>query len=163
MKNKYVKYAPQSSEQFIYDRMIKEKANGYIKKGTFTNEIVWGSYSFIFSKLDKKKQNAFKKGLFLFGMVRRDANFFLKTNKDFKLPKRNSQIEYRGDLNEDLLGKITGTDINHAYWRIAYNLGIISDTTYLKGLNEDFKSVRLAALSTMGAPEQPAELVKTTE
>jgi hypothetical protein len=40
--------------------------------------------------------------------------------------------------------------LNHAYWRIAFNLGIISKTTYQKGLDDEFKVVRLSALSTMG-------------
>jgi len=162
MKSKMVKYAPQNAEKFILERMLAEKANGYIKKGTFTNEVVWGHYSFIFSKLEKKKQNAFKKGMFLFGMVRRDAKLFLQKNKRFKLPKRNSPIEYRGNLNEEILGKVTGTDINHAYWRIAYNLGVISENTYLKGLSDEFKSVRLAALSTMGATKK-YQLIKKGE
>jgi hypothetical protein len=101
------------------------------------------------SNLTKRKQNAFKKGMFLFGMVRKDANTYLK-KYEVKLPKQHKQIEYTGELNEELLGKVTGTDLNHAYWRIAYNLGVITENTYEKGLNDDFKQVRLAALSTMG-------------
>jgi hypothetical protein len=134
-------------------RMETLKADGYIKKVTFTNEVVWGKYSYIFSILDKKKQKAFKQGMFLFGMVRKDAKNYLK-EYDIKLPKKSAQIEYTKTLNEDLFDKITATDLNHAYWRIAYNLGIITDKTYVKGLNEDFKSVRLAALSTMGSTKK---------
>jgi hypothetical protein len=54
----------------------------------------------------------------------------------------------------DLFDKVAGTDLNHAYWRIAYNLGIITEITYLKGLRDEFKSVRLAALSTLGADKK---------
>ena len=93
---------------------------------------------------------AFKKGMFLFGMVRKDVKAYLQINK-VKLPIKYGQIEYNKELNEELFGKITATDLNHAYWRIAYNLGVISEKTYNKGLNDDFKAVRLAALSTMGA------------
>ena len=150
MKNKSVTYTSKTSEDFIFKRMVEEKANGFIKKGTFTNEIVWGHKSYIFPCMDKKRQMAFKKGMFLFGMVRKDVKEYLKTNK-IKLPTKYGQVEYNKELNEDLFGKITATDLNHAYWRIAYNLGIISDKTYSKGLNDDFKAVRLAALSTMGA------------
>ncbi len=150
MKNKSVTYASKTSEDFIFKRMVEEKANGYIKKGTFTNEIVWGHNSYIFPCMDKKRQMAFKKGMFLFGMVRKDVKEYLKTHT-IKLPRRYNQIEYNKDLNEDLFGKITATDLNHAYWRIAYNLGIITEKTYTKGLNDDFKAVRLASLSTMGA------------
>ena len=134
--------------------MMDEKADGYVKKGTFTNEVVWGNYSYIFPNMDKKKQIAFKKGMFLFGMARKDARAFLKKNPNIKLGKQYNQIEYNGKLDEALLGKITATDLNHAYWRIALNLGIISGKTYIKGLPDEFKSVRLAALSTMGATKK---------
>ena len=130
--------------------MVEEKANGYIKKGTFTNEIVWGHNSYIFPCMDKKRQLAFKKGMFLFGMVRKDVKEYLKTNT-IKLPTKYSQIEYNKELNEDLFGKITATDLNHAYWRIALNKGIISKATYDRGLPKGFKNVRLASLSTLGA------------
>lgn len=153
MKNKSVRYASPTSQNFILNRMLTEKANGYIKLGTFTNELVFGNYSYIFPCMDKKKQAAFKKGMFLFGMVRKDAKNYLK-EYDIVLPKKSAQIEYTKTLNEELFGKITATDLNHAYWRIAYNLGIISDKTYEKGLNDDFKSVRLAALSTMGSTKK---------
>jgi hypothetical protein len=150
MKNKSVTYTSKTSEGFIFKRMVEEKANGLIKKGTFTNEIVWGNNSYIFPCMDKKRQASFKKGMFLFGMVRKDVKEYLKTNT-IKLPTKYAQIEYNKELNEELFGKITATDLNHAYWRIAYNLGIITDKTYTKGLNDDFKAVRLASLSTMGA------------
>ena len=153
MLNKTTRYAPKSMETFLMKKIETLKGNGYIKKGTFTNEIVWGKNSYVFSVLDKKKQQAFKQGMFLFGMVRKDAKAYLKKNK-VKLPKKYSQIEYNGSFNPDLFGKVTGTDLNHAYWRIAHNLGIISDQTYMKGLDDKFKSVRLAALSTLGADKK---------
>ena len=157
-----MKYSAKSSQKFLMKRIAAQKGSGFIKVGTFTDEIVWGNYSYIFSRLDVKKQKDFKRGMFLFGMVRKDAKKFLKENKDFKLPKKYSQIEYRGTLDENLLGKITGTDLNHAYWRIAYNKGIISGNTYLKGLDDKFKAVRLAALSTMGANKK-YQIIKNGE
>jgi len=159
MRNKLVRYASNSSEKFIFRRMQTQKANGYIKVGTFTNEIVWGNYSYIFSKLTKKKQDSFRKGMFLFGMVRRDAKIYLKNNFEIKLPKKYGQIEYIGKLDEEILGKITGTDLNHAYWRIAYNYGIISEQTYMKGIKDEFKAVRLAALSTLGKDKKYQKIV----
>lgn len=153
MLNKPTRYAPKSMEGYLLKKIETLKGNGYIKRGTFTNEIVWGKNSYVFSVLDKKKQQAFKKGMFLFGMVRKDAKAYLK-KKTIKLPKKYSQIEYNGSFNPDFFGKVTGTDLNHAYWRIAHNLGIISDMTYMKGLDDKFKSVRLAALSTLGADKK---------
>jgi len=153
MKNKSVRYVSKKSEDFLLSRMKNEKADGFIKKGVFTNEIVWGNYSYIIPCMDKKKQTAFKKGMFLFGMVRKDANNYIKCHK-IKLPKQYSQVDYAQTYHDELVGAITGTDLNHAYWRIALNLNIISERTYYMGLNDDFKSVRLAALSTMGATKK---------
>lgn len=149
---KIIKYTAKNSENFILNRMLTDKANGLIKKGTFTNEIVWGAYSYIIPCLTKKKQVAFKKGMFLFGMVRKDVTTYLKNN-EIRLPKRYGQIEYNENL-EDIPANVTGTDLNHAYWRIALNLGIISEKTYIKGLNDEFKEVRLAALSTLGGKKK---------
>ena len=162
MINKTVKYAQKSYENFLLDRIALMKGNAYIKRGTFTNELVWGKYSYIFSILPKKKQTAFKKGMFLFGMVRKDAKAYLKKH-NIKLPKKYNQIEYNGSVKGlEIFGKVTGTDLNHAYWRIAYNLGIISEYTYLKGLRDEFKSVRLAALSTLGATKK-YQIIKNGE
>ena len=97
MKNKSVTYTSKTSEDFIFKRMIEEKANGLIKKGTFTNEIVWGHNSYIFPCMDKKRQMAFKKGMFLFGMVKKDVNKYLN-EKTIRLPKRYGQIEFNDDL-----------------------------------------------------------------
>lgn len=91
--------------------------------------------------------------MFLFGMVRADAKRYLSRHS-IKLPKKYPQIEYAKNVNESILGKVAGADLNHAYWRIALNLGIISPNTYQKGLDERFKSVRLAALSTLGADKR---------
>ena len=153
MKNKYMKYASKNLQNFLFQRIKREKADGLIRKGTFTDEIVWGLNSYMFSNLEKRKQKIFRKGMFLFGMVRRDAKLYVESTK-IKLPKKHNQIEYNQNIDPNNLDKITGTDINHAYWRIAYNLGIISEKTYIKGLPDEFKSVRLSALSTMGAPKK---------
>jgi hypothetical protein len=153
MRNKPSEYAPKSMENYIMNLIETKHGNGLIKKGTFTDEIIWGKKSYIFSVLDKKKQQAFKKGMFLFGMVRKDAKAYLKENT-IRLPKKYAQIVYNRTFNPDTHGIIIGADLNHAYWRIAYNLGIISANTYVKGLNDEFKSVRLAALSTMGADKK---------
>jgi len=151
LKGKTAKYTAQSSETFILNRMLSEKANGFVKRGVFSNEVVWGNYSYIFPKLEKEQQKSFRKGMFLFGMVRKDVKLFIQKNPIIKLPKKYSQIEYNKNINADLFGDITATDLNHAYWRIALNLNIISEKTYYKGIKDEFKAVRLAALSTMGA------------
>jgi hypothetical protein len=157
MKSKRIVYTNKSVEKFLIKKMKESSDNkvAYVRRGTFQDEIIWGSSLYRFSKLSVKKRKAFNKGMFLFGMVRKDAKLYLKEHPIIKLPKKYNQVEYSNKpLPDDHFQTITGTDLNHAYWRIAYNLGIISEITYLKGLNPDFKSVRLAALSTMGAPKK---------
>lgn len=148
-----------ANEKFIRNRMLAEKGDGYIRVGTFSTELVWGKHSYVFSKLSKKKTVDFNKGMFLFGMVRRDARAYLRKHPNLKLPKKHAQIEYASSINEELLGDVTGTDLNHAYWRIAFNLGVISAKTYVKGLPDKYKAVRLAALSTVGANKNYFKIV----
>ena len=153
MMNKEIKYIAKSTQVFLLNRMHKEKANGLYKKGVFTNELIWGNNKYISSEQTKKKQQNFKKGMFLFGMVRKDAKEFLQEYY-FELPKKYPQIEYAKEFDNKKFKNITATDLNHAYWRIAYNYNIISERTYSKGLPDELKSVRLAALSTMGSPKK---------
>ena len=100
MRQKVVKYTPSNAGEFLLKRMEKEKADGLIKKGVFTDEIVWGAYSYIIPKMTKKKQASFKKGMFLFGMVKKDVNKYLN-EKTIRLPKRYGQIEFNDDLYFD--------------------------------------------------------------
>jgi hypothetical protein len=51
-------------------------------------------------------------------------------------------------------GKITATDIDHAYWRIAYLNGILTAKTYKKGLLLKDKALRLAALANLSSSKE---------
>jgi hypothetical protein len=140
-------FKPKHKEKYILDLIKMNKGNGYIRKGNFSSEVVWDSKSFVFPT--SAKQKSYNKGMFLFGMVRKDAKSFIKSGKTIKVPNKYPTNEYNDNFDK-FDEKITGTDLNHAYWRIALNLGIISKNTYFKGLDDEFKSVRLAALSTLG-------------
>ena len=148
--SKDVVYLASNQKKALLTSMKEEQANGYIKSGTFSTEIVWGKKSFVFSNQKKREAKNFKAGMFLFGMVRKDAKKYVSEHL-IKLPKKEKSIIYNDDFRaEDLTKKICATDLNHAYWRIAFNLGIISENTYLRGLDNRFKQTRLAALSTLG-------------
>jgi hypothetical protein len=144
-------------EQKLLNYIKQTKSNCLIRDGNFAKEIIWNGTSFKFTKHeDKEKGNAFRKGLFLFGLVRKDAKEYIK-RKGCKVPKQypvnvtNSKYDFRED-------KIIGFDVDHAYWRIAFNFGIIKYNTYFYGLNNDFKALRLACLSTMGKPKEYLEI-----
>lgn len=140
-------FKPKKKEKLLFDLMKSYGGEGYYRKGNFSTELIWDKKSYLFPK--DNKPNSYTRGMFLFGMVRKDAKTFVKTGKKLRVPKKYPVNEYND--NFDKFGEtLTGTDLNHAYWRIAYNLGIISKFTYTKGLDDEFKTVRLAALSTLG-------------
>jgi hypothetical protein len=141
-------FKPKEKEAMLLDIVKANGGNGYYRKGNFSSELVWDKKSYIFpSKSDQYK--SYRNGMFLFGMVRKDAKAFIKSGNKVRVPKAYPVNEYNDDFDQ-FDKKITGTDLNHAYWRIAFNLGIITKQTYLKGLNDEFKVVRLSALSTLG-------------
>ena len=134
-------------EKYMLDLIKKNQGSGYLRVGNFSSEIIWDGKSYMFpTKGDAK---SYRKGLFLFGMVRKDAKAFIKNGGNVNVPKKYPVNDYNQNFSK-LEEKMTGTDLNHAYWRIAFNLGIISKNTYFKGLDEEYKIVRLSALSTLG-------------
>jgi hypothetical protein len=144
---KVQEFKSKDKEKLILEHMKRNEGNGYMRVGNFTSELIWDGKSYMFPSKDNPK--VYKRGLFLFGMVRKDAKIFINSGKKIKIPKKYPVNEYN-DTFDKFGFKMTGTDLNHAYWRIAYNLNIISENTYQKGLNDDFKIVRLSALSTLG-------------
>ena len=52
---------------------------------------------------------------------------------------------------------LTGTDLDHAYWRIAYIKNYISKKTYEYGLDEKAKALRLATISILGREKKYLE------
>jgi hypothetical protein len=140
-------YKPKDKESLMLNIIKANGGNGYYRKGNFSTELIWDKKSYMFPSDNKYK--SYTRGMFLFGMVRKDAKAFIKSGKTIKVPNKYPTNEYND--NFDKFGfKMGGTDLNHAYWRIAYNLGIITKSTYHKGLDDDFKVVRLSALSTLG-------------
>lgn len=87
--------------------------------------------------------------LFLFIHVRKDVEKWLAKRGDYVLPPLHDVTRYNLDY-DDSIGEICGTDLNHAYWRIAYLLGLISESTYNHGLDPECKALRLATISILG-------------
>ena len=99
-------------------------------------------------KLMFNENSNFLKGLFLFGMVKKDIKNYLNQNKVIAIenyPTNFINSEF------DTTKKIIGIDIDNAYWSIAYRKGYITENTYLKGIEKkEYKIARLSALSTLG-------------
>lgn len=133
------------SHKRALNTLTKGKKNFLLREGTDCCEVIIDQTCYVYSTSTRFPI----KKLFLFNIVKRDANQFLEAHDNIFLPQEYPTAYYNEDYDEDS-GKVIGFDINHAYWRIALNLGIISENTYQKGLGKDCKAVRLAALSTLG-------------
>lgn len=148
-----IQYAAKHKEKTVMNSIVRTNSSAYIRYGNFSHEIIDGRMQYVFPP-DKSQSDIkqIKKGLYLFGMVRKNAKDWLKKNPNFKVPQRNPVNQYNKDY-DGIEEKIAGTDLNNAYWTIAYNMGIISKHTYSKGLEDEkgFKQLRLASLSTLGA------------
>lgn len=135
------------------EMLIKKLANYdseyFLKLHENVNYVAFGEHLFVHSK-----NNSFQKGLFLFGMVKNDFGDYLLANK------KPSFIE---SYKPSFAAKITlkpntktySYDINHAYWRIAYINGYISERTYTHGLklknkDDNMKQLYCMALSVQG-------------
>lgn len=100
------------------------------------------------------KTNSLNKGLFLFGLVKRDFDKWLNYNPIPKFEEMNYRSFYcKSDISSN--EKVCSYDINHAYWRIAFINGYIGENTYnhglrLKDIDENMKQVYCMALSVQG-------------
>lgn len=135
-------------KKVILQRLKKTRADAYYRKGSFSDEIIWEGRKFLFPS---GKASA-KTGMWVFRSVSRDV-------KKFATGKRVKEIAglpvnmWNNKLRR-FRGKITATDVDHAYWRIAYLDGVISQKTYEKGLLIKDKSLRLAALANLASSKE---------
>lgn len=133
--------------KFYLDSFIDSNRNFKIRQSKNYSEIVTDTGKKIISNSNNKFQN----GLFLFMMVKRDVENFIKKFGEVE-PAPELPVNYYNDVYDTKL-KTIGVDINNAYWSIAYLKNYISKKTYLRGLEEaDFKPIRLSALSSLGKP-----------
>jgi len=118
----------------------------YFREGNYANEVITTFRKWIFVKENQKTD--FRKNIWIFGQVKTQARLFLAAFPKFRLPKAYPVNKTNHDFNRKR-GNITGTDISNAYWRIAYLEGIITEKTYNRGLSNDLKELRLAALASL--------------
>lgn len=129
-----------------YNTLVEGKGDFLVRRGSECNELIYDGFHNVYATESK---NFPSKLIFLFNLVALNAKKFLKTNPFIELPPKKdvTHYSYTYDLDE---GVLTGTDLNHAYWRIAYVKGYISKKTYNYGLDETAKALRLATLSVLG-------------
>jgi len=132
----------------ILDRLKGKKGIAYYRQGSFSDEIIWQHRKFIFPS-KKKKVTA---GMWVFRSVMNEVREFISDKRIKALDRL--PVNFWNDKLMDYQGSITATDVNHAYWRIAFMQGIISEKTYEKGLLIKDKALRLAALANLASSKE---------
>ena len=138
-------YTKAKADRFI-NKLVKGKGNFFLRYGTECNELIFDGSHTIFATENKNFPN---NKIYLFGIVYKNVQNYVKYNQPIVFPPKKPVTKYNYKYNHDI-GQLTGTDLDHAYWRIAYIKGYISKKTYQYGLDDDCKALRLACLSTLG-------------
>ncbi|MEI7510281.1 MAG: hypothetical protein WCJ62_12565 [Flavobacterium sp.] len=129
-----------------YKKLIACKSDFFVRMGSECNELLFDGRHRVY----RTDTNNFPgKFIFLFNSVQRDARKFLAKNPIIDISPRVEVTKYNYLYDHDR-GIITGTDLDHAFWRIAYIKNYISKRTYNYGLNKEAKALRLATLSVLG-------------
>lgn len=160
-KERDIKKRPYKLRKEIYNvgvdyylgRMEILKAKGLYRETMFGTEIIWEGTKYHFSKRDQKDS---KKNVFIFAMVKRDAENYLKKHKlkrmkrlPAKVTNKNVQVRRRQEWPADM---------DDAFWTIAYNLHIISKNTFTRGLLLG-KAICNAALAALGSDKPFYEII----
>jgi hypothetical protein len=138
-------YSTGKIENFL-DKLIRGKGSFVLRKGTEVNELIFDNKLTIFSC---GRKNFPSDMIYMFKVVRDDVKRYLKDTPEVVLPPLVDVLKFNYEYDHDK-GKVSGTDLNHAFWRIAFIKGYISEKTYERGLVEKAKALRLATLSTLG-------------
>ena len=135
----------ENSKSFI-ETYIHLKKSFKVRSSTNITEIVTSTGQ----KIYEHKNQRFKEGLYLFGMVKRDVLNYIAENGSIE-PYMELPVNY-ANQKFDYDNNVIGLDIDNAYWSVAKLKGYISKKTYDKGLEQKdgMKSIRLSCLSTLG-------------
>lgn len=138
---------PNHEKATLLEKLKRRKENGFYRKGSFSDEIIWDDRKFVFPV-----KQGIGDSIWIFRSVLNDVKKFIENNA-IKEKKRLPVNLWNQNLIE-YNGQITATDVNHAYWRIAYLQGVISKKTYEKGLTIQSKDLRLAALANLASMKE---------
>jgi hypothetical protein len=116
-------------------------------------EVIYGYHLFRFPVNGQPKKQL--EGLEYFNMVRRQAIKFIERNPNFELPVEYPQ-EYFVNNRKFKKVAMAHCDLKHAYWRIAFLLGVIDKKLYDKVWDNEtshYKRIRLQSLAVLGQPK----------
>jgi hypothetical protein len=130
----------------FFEKLKKCNADFYVRLGSECNELIYDGKHKVYATENK---NFPRKFIYLFNVVQIDVKKYVAMNPFIEVSPMVKVSEYNYNY-DDSYGTITGTDLDHAFWRIAYVKGYISKKTYNAGLNDEAKALRLATLSVLG-------------
>jgi hypothetical protein len=143
-----------STSDFFLKRMAVVGGRGYLRENMFGHEIIWDGIRYTFDdkklilKKDIKRRDSGKRHLFIFALVKKDAERYIKNN----IPRHAKWVastEYNKRVRKNV--PVIGTDIDGAYWRIAWQRGVICENTYRHGMRINDKEICVAALANLGS------------
>lgn len=126
-------------------RLQRTKMDAYVRQGSYSTDIIWQGRRFVFPNPKASVQN----NMWIFKTVINDVKKHILDHKIRE--KKKLPVNYWNPKNKNFRGKLTATDLDHAYWRVAFLNEYISMQTYLKGLELKDKSLRLAALANLSS------------
>lgn len=132
----------------MLERLKRTKSDAYFRKGSFATDIIWQGRRFVFPNPKKSLSN----NMWVFKTVINDVRKHILTHKIRE--KQKLPVNHWNPKNKNYRGKITATDLDHAYWRVAFLNEYISMDTYLRGLELKDKSLRLAALANLSSMKE---------
>jgi len=147
LQNGYTVLNPKTLKSLI-ERLKRTKSDAFIRKGSFATDIIWQGRRFVFPNPKK----SFSNNMWVFKTVINDVRKHILNHKIREKPKL--PVNHWNPKNKNYRGKITATDLDHAYWRVAFLNEYISMDTYLKGLDIKDKSLRLAALANLSSMKE---------
>jgi len=145
-------YKRRGMESFM-KTLLKGKADFYVRLGSECTELIFDTIHNVYAT---KNKNFPKNKIFLFNLVNKDAKRYLEQNGLVIVKPKKKTAEWNWDYDDEV-GTITGTDLDHAYWRIAYVKNYISKKTYEYGLDDSAKALRLASISVLGREKKYLE------
>lgn len=129
-------------------KLSTHRCDGYYRENMFGKEFIIGSTKFSFSKSKSKK---IRQQLFIFALVKKDALKYIEKKKKIRQANQLPAIKWNEKLKKNHKGlRIAGVDVDGAYWRIAYQMGLITENTFYHGLRINNKMLCLAALAALG-------------
>ena len=146
MEQTKIRFLKPHKKETILERISINQSDGYYRTGSFISEILWGNTKFLFPLVE------ISDGVWVFRPVMMSARKYIKDKEIIEKPELPVNFKNISYIETDK--SIAAIDIDHAYWRIAYQMGVITKKTYDKGLTIENKGLRLASLANLSSKKE---------